>query len=222
MLTCGWGILESNRRWRPDTEFEGAPITISFDYEDERVLSYLKHTKSSIVYYGYRPHDSLSMHEFFAHGESYPYHFPSKSAYMLINLSRNCRAKSSRALGMVDNRSDCVFDSCFESGNLDLAVRVKENEYDLYMKADSNTKGHHQWFYFSVQSKKAGTVRFNIVNFTKKKSLYTQGMRVTVFSEQKANRTKDQLFKGWHKAGSNIAYGLSKVNQESRQRAKSK
>jgi hypothetical protein len=31
----------------------------------------------------------------------------------------------------------------FESGNLDKVVMVSDTEYDLYMRVDSNTKGHH-------------------------------------------------------------------------------
>lgn len=43
------------------------------------------------------------------------------------------------------NKSQNVieFDGKFESGNLDKVVMVNENEYDLYMRVDSNTKGHH-------------------------------------------------------------------------------
>lgn len=74
-----------------------------------------------------------------------------------------------------------MFDSKFESGNLDMAIRIKENEYDLYMRVDSNTRGHHQWFYFSVKnSNNRGRVNFNIVNFTKKASLYHQGMMINI------------------------------------------
>jgi hypothetical protein len=31
----------------------------------------------------------------------------------------------------------------FESGNLDRVVMVSSNEYDLYMRPDSNNRGHH-------------------------------------------------------------------------------
>ena len=47
---------------------------------------------------------------------------------------------------------ELVFDSNFESGNLDMVIKKKDLEYDLYMRVDTNTKGHHQWFYFSVTS----------------------------------------------------------------------
>ena len=35
------------------------------------------------------------------------------------------------------------FDSAFESGNLDRVVMVSPKEYDLYMRPDTNARGHH-------------------------------------------------------------------------------
>lgn len=73
-------------------------------------------------------------------------------------------------------KDELVFDSNFESGNLDMVIKKKEFEYDLYMRVDTNTKGHHQWFYYSVQTNaffKDEKVKFNIVNFTKNQSLYS-------------------------------------------------
>ena len=76
-----------------------------------------------------------------------------------------------------------LFDSSFESANLDMVIQVAPTEYDMYMRVDSNTRGHHQWFYFKVLNQDfVGKVRFNFVNFTKSQSLYSQGMRVNVKS----------------------------------------
>ena len=36
-----------------------------------------------------------------------------------------------------------IFDSYYESGNLDMAYQLRDYEYDLYMRVDSNTRGHH-------------------------------------------------------------------------------
>ena len=82
--------------------------------------------------------------------------------------------------------TDCtasVFDSFFESGNLDIVTQPEEFEYNLFMRVDTNTRGHHQWFYFRCKNQsRVGTVKFNFVNFTKRQSLYMQGMRVNVKS----------------------------------------
>ncbi len=65
------------------------------------------------------------------------------------------------------------FDSDFESGNLDIAVKISDTQYDLFMRVDTNTRGHTNWFYFKVENGTwLGTVKFNICNFRRQKSLY--------------------------------------------------
>lgn len=131
-----------------------------------------------------------------------------------------------REKGMVKGLPENVlsFDSFFESGNLDLVVKQKENEYDLYMRTDTNTRGHHQWFYFSATNNEPTTVKFNIMNFTKRGSLYMQGMRVAIFSEKKAEKAKNgelpEFYKDWHKGGENISYKISKLTQDLFQKAR--
>ncbi len=44
------------------------------------------------------------------------------------------------------------FDSDFEGGNLDFVVQSGINEYDVFLRNDSNTRGHTQWYYFSMES----------------------------------------------------------------------
>lgn len=41
------------------------------------------------------------------------------------------------------NNPELIFDSNFESGNLDMVVKTRELEYDIYMRVDTNTRGHH-------------------------------------------------------------------------------
>ena len=41
------------------------------------------------------------------------------------------------------SNSDLKFDSLFESGNLDMVIKTNEYEYDLFMRVDTNTRGHH-------------------------------------------------------------------------------
>ena len=71
--------------------------------------------------------------------------------------------------GKVD-RADktLLFEARFESGNLYLAQKVSDNEYNLLMQNDINTSGHTQWFFFQVKNtRKNLPVQFNIMNFTK-------------------------------------------------------
>ena len=52
------------------------------------------------------------------------------------------------------------------------------------IQVDTNTKGHRQWYYFSVKNKKSIKVRFNIYRFNKSVSLYQRGMRPYVLSKK--------------------------------------
>jgi len=114
----------------------------------------------------------------------------------------------------------------FESGNLDRVVMVSPTEYDLYMRPDTNTRGHHQWFFFKVTSRSnLGNVRFNIINFTKPRSLYEYGMKLCICSvrekELELARRRDKGLPtgpleadaaGWKRAGLDAKYGMSKLN----------
>lgn len=55
------------------------------------------------------------------------------------------------------------FDSRFESGNLNYAIKVSETHYLLFIKYDNNSIGHTQWYFFTVKSP-ARTIQFDIVN----------------------------------------------------------
>lgn len=112
-----------------------------------------------------------------------------------------------------DMRHSLKFDSKFESGNLDMVVKRDEMEYDLYMRVDTNCRGHHQWFYFSVENDSpiTKTIRFNIVNFTKPSSQFqTVGgnpMRISVLNEKDNQLTNC----GWQRGGTDIHYRRSKI-----------
>ena len=58
-----------------------------------------------------------------------------------------------------------------------MVVRVKHDEYDCYLRSDSNTKGHTNWYWFTVENfNKLGSVKINICNMKKTKNLYGKGM----------------------------------------------
>jgi hypothetical protein len=79
-----------------------------------------------------------------------------------------------------------VFESRFESGNLQLANKVSDNEYDLILQNDINSKGHTQWFFFRVNNVRRGLkVKFNMLNMIKSKSLYNEGMKVLIYSAKR-------------------------------------
>jgi cytosolic carboxypeptidase protein 2/3 len=104
------------------------------------------------------------------------------------------------------------FDSRFESGNLGLAIKSSECEYDLLMQNDINTKGHTQWFYFKVMNSCVQTVKFNILNFSKKDSLFNYGMQVLIHSEK--NLKKNSV--GWHRGGQEISYYANELQRNAK------
>ena len=92
-----------------------------------------------------------------------------------------------------------IFESRFESGNLQLANKISDNEYDLVLQNDINSKGHTQWFFYRVANTKKGQkVKFNMLNMIKSKSLYNDGMKVLIYSEKRQDIHADNREElGW-------------------------
>jgi cytosolic carboxypeptidase protein 2/3 len=163
--------------WKPDiSNIHGAPIPLYFDYEDMEVpINPQTDEEYPVTYYGPRFRDTLEMHKAFAnktiqellHGEiqTYKFKFPPNMNVIEACLPPKKKTEERPFVGMnpeieqnehksinptMFKNPSLIFDSLFECGNLDMVVQIRENEYDLYMRVDSNTRGHHQWFYFSV------------------------------------------------------------------------
>ena len=49
--------------------------------------------------------------------------------------------------------------------------------YSLYIRPDTNTKTHFQWFCFKVKNKNIRSAIFSFKNFSKKNMLYRSGLR---------------------------------------------
>ncbi|XP_072529757.1 cytosolic carboxypeptidase 2-like [Salminus brasiliensis] len=101
------------------------------------------------------------------------------------------------------NDTTLLFEGRFESGNLLKAHRIGEFDYELTLRTDLYTVKHTQWFYFQVRNTRVG-VRycFTITNLLKASSLYGQGQKPLLYSEQKAQT----LGVGWHRAGQDVSY----------------
>ncbi|XP_075131409.1 cytosolic carboxypeptidase 3 [Leptodactylus fuscus] len=107
-----------------------------------------------------------------------------------------------------------VFESRFESGNLQKVVQVGDYDYELTLRTDLYTERHTQWYYFRVQNTRAGVpYRFTITNFMKPTSLYSHGMRPLMYSETDAN-TRDV---GWRRIGDEIKYYKNRPGAADRQ-----
>ncbi|XP_075568349.1 cytosolic carboxypeptidase 2 [Pelecanus crispus] len=96
-----------------------------------------------------------------------------------------------------------LFESRFESGNLQKAVKVGPYEYMLTLRPDLYTAKHTQWFYFRVQNTRRDPLyRFTIANLAKPKSLYGEGMRPLLYSQRDAQSRGI----GWRRVGADIRY----------------
>jgi cytosolic carboxypeptidase protein 2/3 len=109
-----------------------------------------------------------------------------------------------------------IFDSRFENGNLRKAAKITENEYNLWLENDTNTRGHTQWYFFKVayrdvklpednvraRIQNQHRVKFNVMNLAKSASLYEQGMQPCIWSR----RRSEQDGTGWFRGGDAISY----------------
>ncbi|KAG7398042.1 Cytosolic carboxypeptidase 2 [Phytophthora boehmeriae] len=107
-----------------------------------------------------------------------------------------------------------VFDSLFESGNLQraerifrkTASRVPQQEYEMLIHPDVKNGAYRQWFYFEVRNGRPGTTyRFALINLAKSGALFGQGLQPVVYSE------KDAAAKGigWCHRGTHVRYDVS-------------
>ncbi|KAL4450839.1 hypothetical protein ABPG74_011681 [Tetrahymena malaccensis] len=210
--------------WRPKILTEQIPCPIPLYFADKNlnmITNKLQRmTKYPIVYLGYRPRTTFDVHRQFCGKDTYSFKFSS----ILFNddVLKQFKVKiqdDTDTMQQVDNiriftgmhpdfkKNQLNFDSFFEGGNLDMVVKLSDIEYDLYMRPDTNTKGHQSWFYFKISNTKANqTVRFNICNFQKKRSLYQRGLKPYVLSQ----KDKDQFGQIWKQGGSNVYYSKRK------------
>lgn len=95
------------------------------------------------MYLGPRKNNSYVLHE----NRAYPNPYPMDKKQDQMFSGRKGLPQQTKL-----EEGPLRFDSDFECGNLDVGVMRSENEYDLFMRADTNTRGHTNWFYFSVSN----------------------------------------------------------------------
>ena len=124
-----------------------------------------------------------------------------------LKLYYNTELKTSLP-AQLDQEQILAFDSNFGSGNLDRVNISSLTEYNLFLKPDTNTRGHSQWFYYSVTNTHKNTkITFNILNCTKPIELFRVGMRPIVFSEHSFKFNKTQ----WSPDTFNVSYSRNNI-----------
>lgn len=80
-------------------------------------------------------------------------------------------------------RGHLCFDAAFETGNLGRADLISEFEYDLFLRPDTCNPRYRFWFNFTVDNvKQDQRVVFNIVNISKSRNLFKDGLTPLVKS----------------------------------------
>lgn len=142
--------------WKPKYVPQ-APVPLRFfSPMMENIVNYVHKSEESqrfpeLIYQGFRPENSLFMHEKYSSPETYNIKF---SPFLIAKHELFCKLTANNSInpkrpfmGMKEGvKDEClIFDSIFEHGNLDTVIRRAYNEYDLFIRTDSNTKGHTSW-----------------------------------------------------------------------------
>ena len=161
--------------WKPNI---GIKNPFPLFYNDKLMMN-LENCRK-FIYKGFRPVHSYRLHEFFCGGEGkYPYTSKSFRLYMNEDIKKLLKMKVEHDLPVVRGCSlgmgKVTFDSFFESGNCDMVFENFPMRFDVYLRVDSNTRGHTHWFYFRVKSEDMATVTIRIKNMSKSDSIFRKG-----------------------------------------------
>ncbi|XP_032872401.1 cytosolic carboxypeptidase 3-like, partial [Amblyraja radiata] len=123
--------------------------------------------------------------------------------FTFARVGGSSRPLTEAAVNVGQQDSTLIFESRFECGNLQRALKVGEREYTLVLRTDMYTARHTQWFYFQVRNtRRSLPYRFTIVNLMKPSSLYNRGMRPLLYSARDAQDGG----RGWRRVGDQINY----------------
>ena len=106
-----------------------------------------------------------------------------------------------------ESEAKIIFDSKFESGNLRMAIKLNSdipNEYDLIMRKDYNSVKNYSWFFFSIESDRETDIKFNILNFIKKKIMFDEQNKIRILVYNKNDK--------WTRNTYNIQYYQNNIN----------
>lgn len=162
--------------WRPKLPSCPLPLTYTNVYTDALLAHLPSDDRFKLVFLGPRPGNSVQLNQQY----EYPWRYRSRynSSLGVVREAIKRVGENGKRYQVESEPGGIEFDSSFECGNLDMAIRVKKNEFDLFLRSDTNTRGHTSWYYFKVNNRAVtGEIQLNICNFGKKKNLYGVGLK---------------------------------------------
>ena len=112
---------------------------------------------------------------------------------------------NSKINDMIDPTASNNSFNCNNSVNININNNTLEEieKYELFLHNDTNTSGYTQWFFFRVSNVKKGkTINLNIMNFLRKTTKYSNGIKIWVYSQK--NFENNNI--GWHHTTEEVKY----------------
>ena len=102
-----------------------------------------------------------------------------------INLEENINKSNN-----IDNENKGININENEKNNIVNYIKNGEIEkYELFLHNDTNTSGYTQWFFFRVSNTKKGKkVNLNIMNLLRKRTKYSNGIKIWCYSKKKIRK----------------------------------
>ena len=124
-------------------------------------------------------------------------------AYAILNLDE--KDKNGINLNINENNDGGALNNSLNFNN---TITINNNndeidKYELFLHNDTNTLGYTQWFFFRVSNVKKGkTINLNIMNFLRKTTKYSNGIKIWVYSRKNSEINKI----GWHHTTEEVKY----------------
>ena len=118
----------------------------------------------------------------------------------IINFESNFECGNLQFVYLINSQEDITEEK--KSSN-NFSENNNNNTYQLFLQNDTNTRGYSQWFFFKISNGKKGQkIKLNIMNFQRKKTRYSNGLKIWYFSTQKKYEKKI----GWHHTTEPVEY----------------
>ena len=112
-----------------------------------------------------------------------------------VNNSNNSEINIINSNTNINNSTDNI--------TIDGVKNEEIEKYELFLHNDTNTSGYTQWFFFRVSNTKKGkTVNLNIMNLLRKRTKYSNGIKIWCYSRKNSDINKV----GWHHTTEKVNY----------------